>query len=75
MMTSNLKTLNEHIKTLQKLVEKDPTLGELPCIYFSDEEGNNWEYLRNNPCVATIHNSVGVDTGVRNEIANAICIN
>jgi hypothetical protein len=74
MMTSNLKTLNQFILELQELVELAPHLGELPCIYFSDNEGNDWEYLRNSPCTALIEDG-GVTTDVNDNYATAICIN
>lgn len=74
MMLSNYKTLNRYILELQELVESAPHLGQLPCIYFSDDESNNWQYLRNSPCTALIEDG-GVTTDVNDNTANAICIN
>ena len=73
MITSNYKTLNQFILKLQELVKEEPKLGELPCIYFSDAEGNSWEYLRNSPCTALIEDG-GVTTDVSDNLANAICL-
>lgn len=67
-------TLNEYITQLQDLVKQEPKLGKLSCIYFSDDESNNWQYLQNSPCTALIEDG-GVTTSVNDDSANAICIN
>lgn len=74
-MTSNLKTLNQYILELQELVKETPELGEMPCIYFADDEGNDWSYLYNSPCTARIVDGDVEMTQVQPQFATAICIN
>ena len=48
-------SLNEYIKNLQEIVERDPENGTLPVIYSSDDEGNSYHLINCVPDLAQVN--------------------
>lgn len=46
-----MKTLNEYIESLQKIVEEQPERGEHVVIYAKDDEGNEYHPVHFSPSV------------------------
>ena len=44
-----MKTVRNLIDYLHKLIEDDPRVEDLPIIYSSDDEGNNYQKVHNLP--------------------------
>lgn len=46
----------EYLNHLNKLLEKNPNIGELPIIYSHDDEGNEYQKVMNYPTLALVDN-------------------
>ncbi len=66
--------LEEYVEGLNDFLKANPEAKELPVVYASDPEGNNWHYTFSNPTMITkIGNSRSTSYDL-NE-ADEICIN
>lgn len=80
-----MKTLNEYIESLQKIVEEEPERGECIVVYAIDDEGNGYHPIHFSPSVlfaespltnyVEIVSEEGVDEEESENHVKVICIN
>lgn len=71
-------TVNEMIASLQKMVDKNPEVGNMPCVYSSDDEGNYFDYIYCFPVEGFYIDKdfySEVNNGNRDRKVNSVCIN
>lgn len=44
-------TLEEYVDNLNDFLEQNPEAKELPVVYASDPEANDWHYVHSTPCL------------------------
>ena len=68
-------TLKEYVENLNDFLEENPEAKELPVVYASDPEGNNWHNVESSPCLIQKDENGWVRTTYTMEKANEVCIN
>lgn len=68
-------TLGEYVENLNDFLEENPKAKELPVVYASDPEGNNWHNVQSGPCLIQKDENGWVRITYTMEKANEVCIN
>lgn len=69
-------TLKEYVENLSSFLEENPESKELPVVYASDPEGNNWHYTFSSPTMISKEgNGYSRITTYNINEADEICIN
>jgi len=68
-------TLNEYIKSLQDVVKKKKSNGELPVIYAKDDEGNGYQKIYYHPTLVEVEDVDAYDLKIKSDDGkNVNCI-
>ena len=67
-------SLEEYVEGLNDFLKENPKAKELPVVYASDPEGNNWHYTISSPTMIT---KIGHSRSISYDLneADEICIN
>ena len=68
-------TLKEYVENLNDFLEENPEAKELPVVYASDPEGNDWHNVQSTPCLIQKDENSWRLTTYTIEKANEVCIN